>query len=347
MKSISIVTSSVSALLVGILFAIQLSAQDRAKPKTATPSDSAGVGITKDQADGILEELRQIRQLLEKQQAQLDRAVTPQPSLPGAPQKVQMSVKSTWRSLGRADAPITLVEFADYECPFCKGFHTSTYAELKKNYIDTGKVRFVTRDLPLEFHPTASSAAEAVRCAGDQDKYWQLRDALLTNPSAPNDAVIKKAAESLSIEMKAFQACLDSNKYKGDVQEDAAEAATLHLDGTPSFVLGSTLGDKLDGIVLAGAQPYASFDSAIQDMLALQEMLAIQEKLKGLRQTAIQFRDDHIGYPTRLGRSVSQPVVGRSPVASPGTPTAPPGAPVPNLMSPTAPATPPLPTTPQ
>ena len=137
-------TTSVSALLVGIFFAIQLSGQDRAKPKTATPSDSAGVGITKDQADGILEELRQIRQLLEKQQAQLDRVVTPQPSVPGAPQKVQMSVKSTWRSLGRADAPITLVEFADYECPFCKSFHTSTYAELKKNYIDTGKVRFVS-----------------------------------------------------------------------------------------------------------------------------------------------------------------------------------------------------------
>lgn len=286
MKSISIVTSSVLALLVGILFAIQLSAQDRAKPKTATPSDSVGVGITRDQADGILDELRQIRQLLEKQQAQLDRALTPQPPVPGAPQKVQMSVKNTWRSLGRADSPITLVEFADYECPFCKGFHTSTYAELKKNYIDTGKVRFFSRDLPLQFHPTASSAAEAVRCAGDQDKYWQLRDALLTNPSAPNDDIIKKAAESLSIEMKAFQACLDSNKYKGDVQEDAAEAAALHLDGTPSFVLGTTFGGKLDGIVLAGAQPYASFDSAIQDILQIQEILAVQDKLKTLRQTA-------------------------------------------------------------
>jgi protein-disulfide isomerase len=299
MKSISIVTSSVIALLVGILFAIQLSAQDRAKPKTATPSDSAGVGITRDQADGILDELRQIRQLLEKQQAQLDRVVTPQTSVPGAPEKVQMTVKSTWSSLGRADAPITLVEFADYECPFCKGFHTGTYAELKKNYIDTGKVRFFSRDLPLEFHSTASSAAEAARCAGDQDKYWQLRDALLTNPSAPNDDVIKKAAESLSIEMKAFQACLDSNKYKGEVQEDAAEATTLHIIGTPSFVLGRTSGDKLDGIVLVGSQPYASFDSAIQEML------------KDARQTGIQFRDDHIPYRTRIGRSVWEPVVGR------------------------------------
>jgi len=298
MKSISIVTSSVIALLAGILLAIQLSAQDRAKPQTATPSDSAGVGITRDQADGILDELRQIRQLLEKQQAQLDRVVSPQPST-GAPEKVQMSVKSAWRSLGRADAPITLVEFADYECPFCKGFHTGTYAELKRNYIDTGKVRFVSRDLPLQFHPTASSAAEAARCAGDQDKYWQLRDALLTNPSAPNADVIKKAAETLSIEMKTFQACLDSNKYKGEVQEDAAEATTLHLIGTPTFILGRTSGDKLDGIVLVGSQPYASFDSAIQEML------------KDATQTGIQFRDDHIPYRTRIGRSVWEPVVGR------------------------------------
>jgi hypothetical protein len=94
MKSTSIVTSSVVALLVGILVTVPVSAQDRAKPKTASSSDSAGSGITKDQADGILDELRQIRQLLEKQQAQLDRVVTPQPSVPGTPEKVQMNVKS-------------------------------------------------------------------------------------------------------------------------------------------------------------------------------------------------------------------------------------------------------------
>jgi protein-disulfide isomerase len=267
MNRISIVTSSVVALLAGILFAVPFSAQDRAKPKRAISSDSAGVGITRDQADGILDELRQIRQLLEKQQAQLDRVVTPQPSVLEAPEKVQMSVESTWLSLGRDDAPITLVEFADYECPFCKGFHTGTYAELKKNYIDTGKMRFVSRDLPLEFHSTASKAAEAARCAGDQAKYWELRDALLANPSAPNDDVIKKAAENLSIEMRIFHACLDSNKYRDQVQEDAAEAAILHINGTPSFVLGRTSRDKLDGIVLVGNQPYASFNSAIQQIL--------------------------------------------------------------------------------
>src|ERR1700739_3919024 len=215
-----------------------------------------------------------------------------------------MNVKSTWRSLGRADAPITLVEFADYECPFCKGFHTGSYAELKKNYIDTGKVRFISRDLPLEFHPTASRAAEAARCAGDQDKYWEVRDALLTNPAAPNDDVIKKAAESLSIEMKGFQACLDSNKYKSEVQEDATEAATLHLMGTPSFVLGRTSQDKLDGIILVGAQPYASFDSAIQQML----------KENAASQTALSPEKTHDDAPQALGNP--QPAVISSPEGS-------------------------------
>jgi protein-disulfide isomerase len=267
MKRVSTVTFSVVGLLAGILFALPLSAQDKAKPKPATSSDSPGTVITKNQADRILDELHQVRQMLEKQQAQLDRLAAPQPSAPTPPEKVRVSVESTWHSLGRADAPITLVEFADYECPFCKAFHTGTYGELKKNYIDTGKVRFVSRDLPLDFHPTAMRAAEAARCAGDEGKFWELRDALLANPSAPNDDVIKKAAENLSIEMKGLQACLDSNKYKAEVQEDAAEAVKLELNGTPSFILGRTAGDKLDGVVLVGAQPYASFEAAIQKIL--------------------------------------------------------------------------------
>ena len=169
--------------------------------------------------------------------------------------------------LGRPDAPVTLVEFADYQCPFCKRFHTDAYAELKKNYIDTGKVRFVSRDLPLDFHPFALKAAEAVRCAGDQNKYWELRDALYSDANPPNDDVIKKAGESLSLDMKGLQACLDSDKYKADVQKDASEAATLQISGTPSFVLAKTAKDKLEGVRIVGAQPFATFQAAIDGLL--------------------------------------------------------------------------------
>jgi protein-disulfide isomerase len=235
----------------------------RAEHEAAAKSEA----ITKEQADAIVSELKQIRQLLEKQQAQLARAVPPTPAAPAPPEKIQMNVGNGWYAIGRADAPVTLVEFADFQCPFCKKFHTDAYAELKKNYIDTGKVRFVSRDLPLEFHPFAMKAAEAARCAGDQGKYWELRDALYANAAPPSDDVIKKAAEGLVLDPKGFQACLDSDKYKADVQKDASEAATLQISGTPTFVLAKSARDKLDGVRIVGAQPFASFNVVIQQML--------------------------------------------------------------------------------
>jgi protein-disulfide isomerase len=164
-----------------------------------------------------------------------------------------MSIRAGGYSIGRADAPVMLIEFADYQCPFCKRFQGDVFAELKKNYIETGKVRFVTSDLPLEFHPYALKAAEATRCAGDQQKYWELRNALLGNASAWSDEVIKKAAKGLSLDMKGFQSCLDSEKYKTEIQTDANEAASLQISGTSTFVLAKSAKDKLDGVrIVAG-----------------------------------------------------------------------------------------------
>ena len=251
-----------------VAFASTAAAQDGLTEKPAPSCPTSRPGISQEQADSIVTELKQIRQLLEKQQVQLARVMAPQqPGPPPPPEKVQMSIGNGWYALGRADAPVTLVEFADYQCPYCKRFHTDAYAELKKNYIDTGKVRFVSRDLPLEFHPFALKAAEAVRCAGDQNKYWELRDSLYANAAPPNEDVIKKSVESLSLDEKGFQACMDSDKYKADVQKDASEAATLQISGTPTFVLAKSAKDKLEGIRIVGAQPFSTFQSAIDRLL--------------------------------------------------------------------------------
>jgi protein-disulfide isomerase len=224
--------------------------------------------ITKEQADAIVSELKLIRQLLEKQQTQLAAAIAPKPSPAPAPaEKVQMNVGNGWYSIGRADAPVTLVEFGDYQCPFCKKFHTDAYGELKKNYIDAGKVRFVSRDLPLEFHPLALRAAQAARCASDQGKYWELRNALYSDAAPPDDSAIKKAAESVALDLTVFQACLSSDKYKEDVKKDASDAAALQITGTPTFVLAKTSEGKLVGVRIIGAQPFASFQSAIDALL--------------------------------------------------------------------------------
>ncbi len=224
-------------------------------------------GITRDQADAILNELRQIRQLLEKQQALLARVAEAPATAPPTPERVQMNVESGWHSIGRADAPVTIVEFTDYQCPYCKKFHSSTFADLKKDYIDDGKVLWVIRDLPLKIHPLALNAAEAAHCAGDQGKFWELHDILLSTEAPPDDGVIEKSAEAASLDVKDLQSCLSSGKYRAEVQEEEAQAAALQIIHTPTFLVAKSAKDKLDGVVILGAQPLATFQSAIDALL--------------------------------------------------------------------------------
>src|ERR1035441_4839957 len=140
------------------------------------PGATKDQGITREQADEILKELRQIRQLLESQQAKAPQAQEEQVV------KAKVNLEG-FAMLGSKEAPLTIVEFTDYQCPFCQRFHTTAFPELKKNYIDTGKVRFYSRDMPLDFHPDAMRAAEAARCASDQGQFWRLRDVLGAHPN--------------------------------------------------------------------------------------------------------------------------------------------------------------------
>lgn len=222
-------------------------------------------GITRQQAEQILSELRQIHELLLKQQAQPSPVVTPAAAIPS--ENLQMNVGSNWYSLGQPDAPVTIVEFADYQCPFCRRFQAEAFARLKKNYIDTGKVRFVSRDLPFDYHPYSLMAAEAARCAGDQGRFWEIRDALISNESPWSFEVITKTAEALSLDMNRFRTCVQSQKYKAEVQRDASEAVALQINGTPTFLLARSRKDKLEGVRIVGAQPFATFQSLIDGLL--------------------------------------------------------------------------------
>ena len=124
-----------------------------ALPLAAQPAADQG-GLTRQQGDEILKELRQIRQLLERQQAKP--AAQPQEE---APTKAKITDLSKVSMLGSKEAPLTIVEYTDYQCPFCQRFHVTAFHELKKAYIDTGKVRFYSKDMPLDFHPNAMRAA--------------------------------------------------------------------------------------------------------------------------------------------------------------------------------------------
>jgi len=161
-------------------------------------------------------------------------------------------------AIGPADAPITIVEFSDYQCPFCKRWHTEVYEQLLAAY--PGKIKFVYRNLPLTtIHPDAQGAAEAAMCAGEQNVYWQYHDKLLNSEILGNGAYIQYAQE-LNLDMDTFKACITDQKYKDAIQADSDFALNLGVRSTPTFFI--------NGLAIVGAQPLDVFKQVIDKELA-------------------------------------------------------------------------------
>ncbi len=190
----------------------------------------------------------------------------------GASAPVHMSVADA-PMLGRADAPVTLVEFSDYECPFCQRFFAMTFPALKRDYVDTGKVRYVFRDFPLDqIHPQARKLAEAAHCAGENGKYWEMHDVLFQNQKAPAPSQLDEQARVVGLNKAKFDDCLSSGRYAAMVQRGLAEGAVVGAQGTPSFVVGKTKGnDIVDGTPIRGAQTLEVFRRIIEQKLAEQQ----------------------------------------------------------------------------
>jgi protein-disulfide isomerase len=161
-------------------------------------------------------------------------------------------------SLGPADAPVTIIEFSDYQCPYCKLWHDSVYDRLLANY--PGKVRFVYRDFPLDGHPEALPAAEAAQCAGEQNAYWKYHDVLFGEQYGLSNAAYLRYAQDLGLNMPAFTACLDGHRFQAAVKDSLRYAVGLGVGSTPTFYI--------NGIEVIGAQPYETFQQLIDQELA-------------------------------------------------------------------------------
>ncbi len=178
--------------------------------------------------------------------------------------------------LGDKKAKLTLVEFSDYECPFCKKTFTELLPELKKNYIDTGKVRLIYKDLPLPFHQNAAKEAEAAQCAKDQGgdvTYYKYHDQIFTKTTSGGTGIaldqLPVLAKAINLNVTKFQKCLDDGKFKVEVDKDLAEAQKVGANGTPTWFLGKTTSaDTIEGTILVGAQPFSAFKSAIDQQLS-------------------------------------------------------------------------------
>lgn len=158
---------------------------------------------------------------------------------------------------GPANAPVTLVEFSDFQCPFCQRANP-TVQQVLKTYGD--RIRFVYRHYPLPNHPNARPAAEAAACAQDQGKFWEYHDTLFANPSKLSDADLKQHAAALGLDTAAFNRCVDSHAHKADVDADMTAANELGVTGTPAFFI--------NGRALEGAQPFDAFKRIIDEELA-------------------------------------------------------------------------------
>jgi protein-disulfide isomerase len=159
-------------------------------------------------------------------------------------------------ALGAKDAPVTIVEFTDFQCPYCKASE-ATLKQLRDKYGD--KIRLVHMDFPLPFHAHALDAAKAARCANDQGKFWQFHDSLFANQSKLAPADLKAEAKTLGMNTTQFDACFDKAKYESQIKADQAVGEKVGVDGTPAFFI--------DGRPLTGAQPMPKFEELIQDEL--------------------------------------------------------------------------------
>ena len=178
--------------------------------------------------------------------------------------------------LGDKNAPVTMIEFSDYECPFCKSYFTSTYPQIKENYVDKGKVKVVFRNLPLSFHQNAHKEAQAALCVRDQggdSVYYKYHDAMFTKTTSNGTGLaldqLAKIASEVGVDGAKVQSCLDSGKYKDYVDKDLAYASTVGANGTPTFFIGkSDSSGTITATRIVGAQPYASIQTVIDAALS-------------------------------------------------------------------------------
>jgi protein-disulfide isomerase len=187
-------------------------------------------------------------------------------AMPAIPSDVEVS---TWgaASLGRSDAPLTLVYFTDFRCSFCREFALTTLQYLRRSHVEQALLKIVVRDLPQQ--PGSEAIAQAARCAGKQERYWEYHDRLFDGGStSAREALIHLAGE-VGLDIAKFQRCLDSAEVAHEIAEDARAARGAGLIGTPAFVVGrSPANGRMRGTVIMGAQPLAVFRDALDHALA-------------------------------------------------------------------------------
>jgi len=197
-------------------------------------------------------------------------------SKPGAPQQPpQVDIKGIKFDigdnpvLGSESAKLILVEFTDYQCPFCGRYARETYPQLREQYVDKGLIRYAVIDQPLSIHPDAAKAAEASHCAGDQGKFWEMHEDMMAKQDALGN--LSSYANTLGLNVRQFEDCVDTGKYSDAVRKDMDLANKLGINGVPGFIIGTVDkndASKITGIsMIRGAMPLGNFQKELDTAL--------------------------------------------------------------------------------
>ena len=193
-------------------------------------------------------------------------APVPDPmALPAEPLTVAGSA-----AIGRDNAPVTMIEFSDFQCPFCARHVRDTFEQIKKDYVDTGKVRYVFRHYPIEsLHPQAWAASRTAECASRQGKFWNLHTTLFANQKQLGDADLARYARAAGVEMAEYQRCVTDPAVTAKIKQDLDEGARAGVSGTPMFFVGKTDEGKVRALKrVNGAAAYSAFQQAIDSLLS-------------------------------------------------------------------------------
>ncbi|MGB7873251.1 MAG: thioredoxin domain-containing protein [Anaerolineales bacterium] len=175
-------------------------------------------------------------------------------------------------AMGDPNAPIKIVEYSDFQCPYCARFHEETEGQLADSYVADGTVYLVYRSFGSFIGPESKAAAEAAYCAGDQDKFWEYHNILFANQTGENvgaftDRRLQAFAEALSLDMNAFNSCFNSGKYSDRVNQDGLDGQAAGVTGTPAFVITYTVNGEEKQRFIAGAYPFSEFQTQIEEAL--------------------------------------------------------------------------------
>ena len=232
-------------------------------------SSAAMAQSTDEQTRKDIEALKAGQQQIQKDLAEIKRLLQSRPAAAADVLPKDPIAIANEPSKGKGTAKVAVIEFSDYQCPFCSRYSKDTLPQIATDYIDTGKVKYVFRDLPLSFHKQAFKAAEAAHCAGAEGKFWEMHDTMFQNQAALAPEQLTAHAKTLGLDEGSFQQCLDSGRFAADINKDIAEAGAVGITGTPAFLVGVIQPDGRVKVVkkLSGARPYADFKAAIDSAL--------------------------------------------------------------------------------